>query len=93
MSTVKEVLAKKYDHFLKEAKKIVDDKIPFPTLDEIDIADLFMLLEYCFPNDETKVNLSAVLEIRNIKLTDNQIDKMVVLIDEVLVFVQSVKKK
>ena len=90
--TIGEVLVEKYDHFLNEAKLIVGDKILFPTLEEIDIEDLFMLLQLCFPDKDTVTNLLAVLKIRDIKLKPQQVDKMVILVDEVLQFIETVKQ-
>lgn len=92
MSTIGEILAQKYTKFLQDAKTIVGDLVPFPSLDEIDLADLFVLLEMVFPDMNTQVNLRAVLVMKGISLKEDQINQLVVLIDEVLIFLKSLKK-
>ena len=90
--TIGQELKERYENFLKEAKQIVGDKIVFPSLEEIDIEDLFMLLEMCFPNDNTNVNLLAVLRIRDVQLNEEQFEKMVSLVNDVLIFIKSVRQ-
>lgn len=90
--TIGQELKERYENFLKEAKLIVGDKIVFPNMEEIDIEDLFMLLEMCFPNDDTNVNLLAVLRIRDVQLNEEQFEKMVSLVNDVLIFIKSVRQ-
>lgn len=92
MSTIGEILAQKYTKFIEDSKLIVGDSVPFPSLEEIDLADLFVLLEMCFPDMNTQVNLRAVLVMKGISLKEDQINQLVVLIDEVLLFLNKFKK-
>jgi hypothetical protein len=93
MSTVGEIIKLKYNEFLGRAKLITGDKIPFPTLNEIPLSDLLMLLEMCFPDNNTEVNLMAVLILKGFVLSKEQTEKMVVLIDEVLELIKTLKNK
>jgi hypothetical protein len=91
MTTVSEFLAEKYDNFLIQATQLLGNKIVFPTQEELDLADLLSMFEICFPNDQTEVNLLAILHIKNVKVTKLELKKLIVLVNEILEFVNSIK--
>lgn len=93
VKTIGQIFTEKYLKFIEESKPILGNKVMFPKLDEIDVEDLFCLIQVCFPNKDTKTNLQAVLKFKEITLNASQLKKLVVLVDEVIEFVDSIKDK
>ena len=90
MSSRKQLIIKKYDQLLKEVKPLVETEL-FPTLEDIDVVDLLLLIEYLFPEGEDVGDkLKDLFKLKNIKLP--KLDTMIKLVDIVksyLVWIKS----
>lgn len=94
MTTYKTLIEKKYNELLKDIEGIIDitDEL-MPNLDdETNWAELIKYIEFIFPDENTAYNIRELFEFKDIEITEEQINKLVPIIDKYLKFMKTIKK-
>ena len=76
-TTRKSLITSKYNELITELSLFVDTSI-FPSLEDIDCADLIFYFNLTFPPNQTgdyRQNLLDVIEVNDIEYTDEQFEK------------------
>ena len=91
MISKRELLKNKYEEVLKQVKTLNLDNDIFPDLEHIDFAEILILFEYCFPDNKTYDNLKRLLLMKGLQILDSDINKLVLIIDDALLFIAKLK--
>lgn len=89
--TVKDVLIKAYSTFIDETKSIVDKSL-FPNVEEIDLSDLFFLIDYYFPQKcNVKESIKRIFELKQLNSDDETLEKMEKPVKKLLEIIEKIK--
>lgn len=91
--TVKEVLKETFEKFRDKTKSIVASKHIdlLNDFEESDLLNAVDLLIFLFPSEDTKYHLLEVLQLKNIELSDSEIDNLIPVIEKLLVRLKEIK--
>ena len=89
--TKRDLIKMLYTQFQAEINKIVDLSYIFPSIDEIDIADLVFTITYTFPDGcNTKHTLYELILMQNIQIQNDKIIEILPIVDAFLIRFRSI---
>ena len=90
--TLEQLLKDHYEEFYKElSETIVIDQSLFPK-EDVDLLEVTDLLNFLFPDENTLHNLNELLDLKEIKMTEEDKEKIIPIIDKIVKFVRKVKQ-
>ena len=92
VETRKDKIIKKYLEIENEIKKITDKSI-LPNLDSFDIVDLILYIDYIISSStDLRETAQTLIKQNRIELTEEEIEKLVPLVENFVVFFNDFKK-
>ena len=92
VETRKDKIIKKYLEIESEIKKITDKSI-LPNLDSFDIVDLILYIDYIISSStDLRETAQTLIKQNRIELTEEEIEKLVPLVENFVVFFNDFKK-
>ena len=89
--TKRDLIRMLYSQFQAEINQIVDLSYIFPSIDEIDTAELVFLISYTFPPScNTKHTLYELILIQNIQISNEKIVEILPIVDNFLIRFRSI---
>jgi len=92
VETRKDKIIKKYLEIESEIKKITDKSI-LPNLDSFDIVDLILYIDYIISSStDLQETAQTLIKQNRIELTEEEIEKLIPLVENFVVFFNDFKK-
>ena len=92
VETRKDKIIKKYLEIENEIKKITDKSI-LPNLDSFDIVDLILYIDYIISSStDLRETAQTLIKQNRIELTEEEIEKLIPLVENFVVFFNDFKK-
>ena len=92
VETRKDKIIKKYLEIESEIKKITDKSI-LPNLDSFDIVDLILYIDYIISSStDLQETAQLLIQQNKIELTEEEIEKLIPLVENFVVFFNDFKK-
>jgi len=92
VETRKDKIIKKYLEIENEIKKITDKSI-LPNLDSFDIVDLILYIDYIISSStDLQETAQTLIKQNKIELTEDEIEKLIPLVENFVVFFNDFKK-
>jgi len=92
VETRKDKIIKKYLEIENEIKKITDKSI-LPNLDSFDIVDLILYIDYIISSStDLQETAQTLIKQNKIELTEEEIEKLIPLVENFVVFFNDFKK-
>ena len=92
VETRKDKIIKKYLEIENEIKKITDKSI-LPNLDSFDIVDLILYIDYIISSStDLRETAQTLIKQNKIELTEEEIEKLIPLVENFVVFFNDFKK-
>ena len=89
--TKRDLIKMLYTQFQAEINQIVDLSYIFPSIDDIDIADLVFTISYTFPDGcNTKHTLYELILMQNIQIPNDTITQILPIVDNFLIRFRSI---
>jgi hypothetical protein len=92
-TTRKELITIKYNELQKELKQFIAVDI-FPSLDDIDVADLIFYLALTFPggpNDDYRTQLKNILSCHNLEYSEEDFNKIYSIVNHYIIWFKTLK--
>ena len=86
--TVEELLTEKFKNFYAEIYEYLPD---FNKPEDANVLEILELFLFLFPDDNTEFNIRQVLELKGSQMTDQNIEKVVPIIDKHLKILRKIK--
>jgi hypothetical protein len=82
MTTRKQLIVEKYTQLRTDLANFAPDNAIFPSLDDIDVTDLFFFVNMHFSNGKVREGVAEILEIYNIEVSADKMRQIIPIIEE-----------